>query len=145
MRPWIRLRSKASSRVRNFFAPFIIFTTEGFSIGADAARKRCTSPFMGRVFGPCFVRTSIAQPGERGALVEGDMLGLAALDLVLRIVRARMVGVAVDLELAGMHADDRAADATGLGIPAHAIVNLEAFRHGGSIRCLTLNAFNLAV
>ena len=78
---------------------------------------------------------SIAKLGERGTPVEGDMIGLAALDLVLWIVRARMVGIALDLELASMHADDRAADTAGLGIPAHAIMDLEALRHGYSIRC----------
>ena len=78
---------------------------------------------------------SIVKPGERGTPVEGDMIGLAALDLVLWIVRARMVGIAFDLELASMHADDRAADTAGLGIPAHAIMDLEALRHGCSIRC----------
>ena len=57
------------------------------------------------------------------------MIRLAALDLVLRIACARMVGVAFDLELASMHADDRAADAARLGIPAHAIMDLEALRH----------------
>ena len=77
---------------------------------------------------------SIAKLGERGALVEGDMIRLAALDLVLRIVRARMVRIAFDLELASMHTDDRAADASGLGIPAHSIMNLKGFRHDHSTR-----------
>jgi hypothetical protein len=46
-----------------------------------------------------------------------------------------------------MYADDRAADATSLGIPAHAIMDLEALRHGGPLRCrrkkavLALNAY----
>lgn len=39
------------------------------------------------------------------------MVGLGALDLVLRIARARMMGVAHMIEVACMHADDRAADA----------------------------------
>ena len=81
------------------------------------------------------MRASIANLGQRGTPVEGDVIGLAALDLVLWIVRARMVGIAFDLELARMYADDRAADTAGLGIPAHAIMDLEAFRHGCSIRC----------
>src|ERR1700726_2535425 len=67
---------------------------------------------------------------KRGTLVEGDMVGLGALDLILRSVRARMMGVTVDLEIAGTHADDRAADTSGLGIPAHAIMDLEALGHG---------------
>ena len=79
--------------------------------------------------------TSIAKPGERGALVEGDMIRLAAPDFVLWIVRARMVRIAFDLELASMHAGDRAADAPRLGIPAHPIMNLEVLRHGCSTRC----------
>jgi hypothetical protein len=41
-----------------------------------------------------------------------------------------MMGIAVDLEIAGTHADDRAADTSGLGIPAHAIMDLEALGHG---------------
>jgi hypothetical protein len=36
--------------------------------------------------------------------VEGDVLGLAALDLILRRFRARMARVAVDLEIARMNA-----------------------------------------
>ena len=57
------------------------------------------------------------------------MVRLAALNLVLWSVCSRMMGVALDLEIASMHADDRAADAPRLGIPAHAIMDLEALRH----------------
>lgn len=81
------------------------------------------------------MEASIAKLGERGVLVEGDMIRLAALDLVLWIVCARMVSVAFDLELASMHAGDRAADAPRLGIPVHPIMYLEVLRHGRSIRC----------
>ena len=77
---------------------------------------------------------SIAKLGERGTLVEGDMIRLATLDLVLWIVLACLMGIAIDLELASIHADDRAADASRLGIPAHAIMNLEGLWHGRSIR-----------
>ena len=62
--------------------------------------------------------------------MKGDMVGLAALDLVLWSVWARMMGVAIDLEITRTDADDRAADAPGFGIPAHAIMDLEALRHG---------------
>jgi hypothetical protein len=37
-----------------------------------------------------------------------------------------MIGVALVVEVAGMDANDRAANAAGLGIPAHAIMDLEA-------------------
>ena len=73
---------------------------------------------------------SIAKLGERGTLVESNMVRLAALDFVLWSVCARMVSVAFDLELASMHADDHAADVPRLGIPAHAIMDLEGLRHG---------------
>ena len=72
---------------------------------------------------------SVAKLGERRALVEGDVLGLAALDLVLRRFRARMVRVAVDLEIARMNANDCAADAPGLRTPAHMIADLEFVFH----------------
>jgi hypothetical protein len=78
---------------------------------------------------------SIAKLGERETLMEGDMIRLAALELVLWIVRASMVRRAFDFELASMHADDRTADASRLGIPAHPIMDLEVLRHGCSIRC----------
>ena len=61
--------------------------------------------------------------------MKGDMIRLAALDLVLRLVRGSMVGVPIDLEVAGMDADDRAADAARLGVPTYAIMDLEALRH----------------
>ena len=79
--------------------------------------------------------TSIVKLGERDTLVKGDVVRLAALDLVLRIVCARMMGIAFDPELASMHAGDRAADAPRLGVPTHAITDIEGFRHGRSIRC----------
>jgi hypothetical protein len=37
-----------------------------------------------------------------------------------------MMGVALVVEVAGMDADDHAANPAGLGIPAHAIMDLEA-------------------
>jgi len=46
-----------------------------------------------------------------------------------------MMDVTHVIEVAGVYADDRAADATSLGIPAHAIMDLEALRHGRPLRC----------
>ena len=83
---------------------------------------------------------SIVKLGERGTLVEGDMIRLAAFDLVLWIVRARMMGIAIDLERAGMHADDRAAGAPRFGIPAHAIMGIEVLRQGCSMSCMNIGA-----
>jgi hypothetical protein len=60
--------------------------------------------------------------------MEGYMLGLAALDLVLWRVRARVMGIAFDIEVADMHPDDRVADVPGLEI-----ADFEAIRHNASV------------
>ena len=56
---------------------------------------------------------SVAQLGKRRALVGRDMVGLAALDLILWRLGARAMRVALVVEVVGMNPDDRAADATG--------------------------------
>jgi hypothetical protein len=61
---------------------------------------------------------SAPNPGERSALVQGNMVGLGALYLILRNVRARMMCITLVVDVMGVHPDDRAADAPGLGIPA---------------------------
>jgi len=73
------------------------------------------------------------------------VLGLAALNLVLRRFRARMVRVAVNIEIARMDTDDHAADAAGLGIPTHMIANPEFARHGYSTQYLLRTAERLQV
>jgi hypothetical protein len=37
-----------------------------------------------------------------------------------------------------MHANDRATDPSGLGIPTHAIADLEGFDHDDSVQCLAM-------
>ena len=66
---------------------------------------------------------------EHRTLVEGNVLGLAALDLVLRRFGARMVRIAFVFEIARVDANDDAADASGFGIPAHMIADLELVFH----------------
>src|SRR5665213_1454079 len=75
---------------------------------------------------------SVAKLGERRTLVKGNVLSLAALDLVLRRFRARVVRVAVNIEISRMDVNDRAADASGLGIPAHMIAGFEFVFHDWS-------------
>jgi hypothetical protein len=65
--------------------------------------------------------------------MEGNMVGLGALDLILRNVRAGMMGVAFDIDGACVHAYDRAADASRLGIPTRAIADFEVIRHDDSM------------
>src|ERR1700732_1138898 len=81
---------------------------------------------------------SVAKPGEFRAFVERDVLGLVALDLVLRRFSARMVRVAFDVKIASMYANNYPVDAAGLRIPAHMIANLEVVPHGHSAQCLAL-------
>src|SRR6185312_14702924 len=67
---------------------------------------------------------------QRRALVHGDVVGLVALDLVLRIVLAAVAGVALVVGVAGVDLDDLAADVAGLGVPAHVVADLECMAHG---------------
>src|SRR5450759_4946181 len=53
---------------------------------------------------------------------------------VLRNGRARVMDIALVVEVVGVHPDDRAADAPGPGIPAYAITDLEGFGHDGSVQ-----------
>src|SRR3546814_9236741 len=81
---------------------------------------------------------------QHRAPVRGDVVGLVAPDLVLRLVGAGAVGVALVVEVAGMHLDDTAADAAGLGIPADVVAELELAGHvvrprpfGAILACVT--------
>ena len=71
---------------------------------------------------------------QRRALVRGNMVGFAALDLVLRRLGARAVGVALVVEVAGVDPDDRAADVTGFRVPPDPISHLESLRPSASLR-----------
>lgn len=53
--------------------------------------------------------------------------------IVLRRIRPRVMCIAFDIEVAGVHSNDRTADMPGLGIPAHAIADFEGIRHNASL------------
>jgi hypothetical protein len=57
-----------------------------------------------------------------------DMLSLAALDFILRIVLARVMGISLVVNVFGMNFDDRAADVARFRIPGHVIADFEHFR-----------------
>jgi hypothetical protein len=61
-----------------------------------------------------------------------DVIGLAALDFILRIVLARVMGISLVIDVVRMNFDDRAADMAGFRIPGHVIADFEPFRHLGS-------------
>jgi hypothetical protein len=58
-----------------------------------------------------------------------NVVGLLAFDFVLRLVLGGVVGVALVIGIAGMDLDDLAPDASGLGIPGHAIADFKLLAH----------------
>jgi hypothetical protein len=64
--------------------------------------------------------------------VQSDMIRFVAFDLVLWIVRARVVDIALVVNIPRVHAHDATADPAGFGIPADVITDLEYLRHAES-------------
>jgi hypothetical protein len=69
------------------------------------------------------------QVPQCAALMEGDMVGFIALDFILRLILARVVGIAFVVDVFGVHPHHSAADAASLGIPADMIANFEFSCH----------------
>src|SRR6185312_5883703 len=67
---------------------------------------------------------------QRAALVGGDVGGLVAFDLVLRIVLRRPVGMSLVIEVAGMDLYDGPRHGPGFRIPAHMVAHCERPGHG---------------
>jgi hypothetical protein len=57
--------------------------------------------------------------------VQGDVIGLVALDFILRLVRGGTVNVTFVIDGPSMHFDNFSAHPPGFRIPAHVIANLE--------------------
>ena len=57
------------------------------------------------------------------------MIGFVAFDLILRRVGARVVSVALIVEVMRVDPNDRAADAPGLRVPTDSISDFVTFRH----------------
>jgi hypothetical protein len=60
------------------------------------------------------------------------MIGLVALNLVLRVIRAGVMDIAFIGHILGVHPHYPAGDPACLGIPAHVIADLEHSRHDAS-------------
>ena len=73
--------------------------------------------------------SSAAQFGKRRTFVSSDVVGLAALDLVLWRFGTRAVGVAFVIEVMGINLNDRAADMTSFRVPPDLIAHFEPFSH----------------
>jgi hypothetical protein len=68
---------------------------------------------------------------QRRTFVHRDVIGLVALDFILRIIRAGVMSVSLVIGVSCMDLDDPAADLTGFGVPRHVIANLEFRGHDG--------------
>ena len=69
-----------------------------------------------------------------------DVVRLGALDFILRIVLARVVGMSFVVEIFCVYLDDCAADMAGLRVPGHVIADFESLHDVGpavavSARC----------
>jgi hypothetical protein len=71
-----------------------------------------------------------AEASQYRRLVQGNVVGLVALDFILRLVPSGMVDVAFVIDVPFMHFDDFSTYPSGFRIPAHVIANLERFDHG---------------
>jgi hypothetical protein len=61
--------------------------------------------------------------------VEGYVLGLAAFDLVLRRINARVMGIAFHVEVAPMHTHNRPRDVSCLGVPTYPVADFKLVGH----------------
>src|SRR3546814_9288653 len=66
---------------------------------------------------------------ECAALVGGDVVGPVAFDLVLRIIRRRVMSVTLVIEVAVVDFHDRAADVAGFRIPGDVIADFQSAGH----------------
>ena len=64
---------------------------------------------------------------QSGSLVQGDMVGLVALDLILRRILARVVDISFVVHVFRVYFDDAAGDPPGFRVPAHVVMQLESF------------------
>ena len=66
--------------------------------------------------------------------MHGDMIRFIAFDFVLRLIGIGMMAVSFVVDVVRVNPDNPAADAPGLGIPAHVIAHFEFFAHAGNRR-----------
>jgi hypothetical protein len=71
---------------------------------------------------------------QSGALMQRNVIGLIALDFVLRVVFARMVNIPLVMNVFCVDLHDPAANASSLGIPGYVGTHFEAFGHATAPR-----------
>src|SRR5450759_4583118 len=70
-----------------------------------------------------------AEASQHRRFVQGDVIGLVALDFILRLVRGGMVYVTFVVDVTSVHFDDFPAHPSGFRIPTHVIAYLERLDH----------------
>jgi hypothetical protein len=75
---------------------------------------------------------SAAKAPQGWPLVQGNMIRFVALDLVLGIVRARVVGIAFVVNIPDVYAHDMTTDPAGFGIPTDVVTDFEYLCHAES-------------
>ncbi len=73
--------------------------------------------------------SSATKLSQRFPFVQRYVIGLVALDLVLRVILARMMDVTLVVQVFGVHSYDATADPAGFGIPTHVIADFEYLSH----------------
>lgn len=73
-------------------------------------------------------RSATEMPQDR-TFMQGDVIGLVAFDLVLRIILARMMDVTLVAHVARMYSHDTTADSASLRVPTYVITDFEGLRH----------------
>jgi hypothetical protein len=74
---------------------------------------------------------------QGSTLVQSDMVGFVAFNLVLRIVRTRVMEIAFVIHIPFMHTHDAPADPACFRIPTHLIADFEYLRHHDSPKTRT--------
>src|SRR5437773_6933333 len=77
---------------------------------------------------------SIIDASQRRALVQRAVIGLVALDFILWLSLARVVGVPFVIHVFHVHLDDSPADVPSLRVPGYVIAHLERSLHDGPPR-----------
>src|SRR5205809_6520079 len=77
---------------------------------------------------------SVVHPSQHRALVQGDVVGLVALDFILWLSLARGVGVPFVINVFRVHLDDSPADVPSLRGPGYVLAHFALSLHDGPPR-----------
>jgi hypothetical protein len=78
---------------------------------------------------------SVTKRAQGSTLVQSDMVGFVAFDLVLRIILARVMDIALVVHIHRVDPHDETTNPTSFGIPTHVIADPECPGHNLSPTC----------